>query len=422
MYDTPKHKKSHFAPKALEADVEELKLLYKYFGVQWMVSEVDSILKWEDKFKSSISIFLFIGFVYIFEPWMIPCFLLLIFSKNYFDLHVKSDSYRKFHLEATDSNSNLSRNVINGSSIDDKDTLNVEEKKDKKSIRSIIRKIINISQEVQRLLAKIVRFGQRLQNILEFKVPFLSSITLALLLFLTIIFWLIPLRYLIMMAGVKHILRGLISPNSTSFIQRLRIFVSKIPDNDELEKYVSPKDTWFDVDNLLSEIDLPAIEMINGSQCQSQKTSDSNKSQPTGIEQGLAQPAQKRTRKLLALDYTKGYVPIFKHSMSLSEETSKSKMIEEALKTESLCDSINYEPPKIVISSYEDTEPSDTCDRKYLSHDKIRKSISKSLTNLSVYEGGQSTTPRQSCHGWERPEFLPHCHIVNEYGLDVHKY
>ena len=43
-FDAPKHKKDQFDRRILEGHIEELKFLYKYFSIQSMVIEFDSIL------------------------------------------------------------------------------------------------------------------------------------------------------------------------------------------------------------------------------------------------------------------------------------------------------------------------------------------------------------------------------------------
>jgi len=80
--EAPKQQKIHFRKKVVEAYIEELKVLYKYFGIQRMKSELNSVLIWENKVKSTMSLFLYIGFVYIFEPWMISFLLLFVFLKT----------------------------------------------------------------------------------------------------------------------------------------------------------------------------------------------------------------------------------------------------------------------------------------------------------------------------------------------------
>ena len=128
--------------------------------------------------------------------------------------------------------------VLQSSSEDDDEDIEIDDKrkekrkeKEKKSIFAIIEKVtnvINVSREVQTSLGRVARFGQRLQNMLEFKVPFLSTIVMTFLALLTFLLWMIPLRYLIIAFGVKVMLKGLIFPNSTSFHTRLRIFMSKM--------------------------------------------------------------------------------------------------------------------------------------------------------------------------------------------------
>ena len=77
---------------------------------------------------------------------------------------------------------------------------------------------------------------------------------------LTFLLWLIPLRYLIITAGVKLLLKELIFPNSTSFHARLLIFMSKVPDHVEIKSHDLTKHLHSDSVNLTNGQCLPAIE------------------------------------------------------------------------------------------------------------------------------------------------------------------
>ena len=147
-----------------------------------MVIEIDSILKWSNKLKSTIALFIFIGLIYVFQPWMVSCALLLIFAKNYYTKILMNNLKETVNSELSgiENNMETSRAILNLCTID-KDTSEADERKDKKSILAIIRQIRNMSHEIQRLLGKIVRLGQRIQNLTEFKIPFLSATAMALL-------------------------------------------------------------------------------------------------------------------------------------------------------------------------------------------------------------------------------------------------
>ena len=358
VVDAPKHKKNQFDRRILEGYIEELKFLYKYFGVQSMVIEIDSILKWNNKLKSTIALFIFIGSIYVFQPWMVSCALLLIFAKNYYIKILDNNFKGTLNLESSSIENNMETSrVLTNSSTNDKDILEADEKRDKKSILAIIRQIRNISHEIQRLLGKIVRLGQQIQNLIEFKVPFLSGIAMALLLLFTLSLWLMPFRYLIMMVGVKIILKGLISPNSKSFLNRLRIFISKVPDHEQLKQYISPKDVSIQHENSVSIQPMIDLESTKDTESKMPKSSKYDESQPKKIEKLASNPVRQVTQTIPGLKYTKGYVPVL--------ERSDSATIDE----EENCD---------------DEEISSSCDRKCFNGMKIGTGLSRSVSNVSV--------------------------------------
>merc|ERR1712240_829182 len=113
-----KQQKIHFRKKVVEAYIEELKVLYKYFGIQRMKSELNSVLIWENKVKSTISLILYIGFVYMFEPWMISFLLLFVFLKNCYDNNPSHNDTSMTYLESNNSE-NEKLDVLHSSSEDD---------------------------------------------------------------------------------------------------------------------------------------------------------------------------------------------------------------------------------------------------------------------------------------------------------------
>ena len=384
--EAPKQHKIHFRKRVVEAYIEELKVLYKYFGIQWMKSEIKSVLIWENKVKSTISLFLYIGFVYIFEPWMISCLLLFVFLKNCYDNNPSHNHTSMAYLESNSSENNIENlNVLHSSLEDDDEAIEIDDTKEKKSIFAIIEKVmnvINVSREVQTSLGRIVQFGQRLQNMLEFKVPFLSSIVMTFLALLTFLLWMIPLRYLIIAVGVKVMLKGLIFPNSTSFHTRLRIFMSKFPDHEEIKSYALPKQTHSDSQNLTKEQSLPPLEWRQD--LDGQIPSPCNYDIKHGINLMTKAYLPNLVRNMLTTsDYANRYNPIVETSepTNLEEtEEGESNKMEVASELELLSNEANSFKPIITVSKYKDKKDRKEKTPKW--HRNFKKW--KSMTNFSV--------------------------------------
>ena len=204
-----------------------------------IVPELNEVLSWKSKIKSTIALLSFMGLVYFFEPWMVLFTILLMLLRNSKNTILKSYWHPKNNLQTTFSTKEDNPWICKlDTDAEHKDRLkDGAERKAKKSILGTIIHIKNVSHEVQKITEKLVQWIQRIKNILEFRVPFLSSIAVVLLIFFSLTLYFIPLRYLIMFAGVKRILRDLICPNSNSIFRLFLNFMSKVPDNEELRYY-----------------------------------------------------------------------------------------------------------------------------------------------------------------------------------------
>ena len=140
-------------------------------------------------------------------------------------------------IKDTNENEDYIDNDISSDEMDEDDeVMNEEGVKDKTSIKTKINRIQRIALRVQQFFGKAALWGERIKNLIEFKVPFLSWIAVVLLLASIGILYLVPLRYLIMAGGVNKILKNLIRPDSKGSIERLKDFLSKVPDDEDLKE------------------------------------------------------------------------------------------------------------------------------------------------------------------------------------------
>ena len=170
---------------------------------------------------------------------MLVCAILLIFLRN---------SKTKPVHAALDENKNifddddLADDESSSDEIEENETeANAAETKEKVTIRTKINRMQKVALQIQQLMGTLAHWGECVKNLVEFKVPFLSWIVVALLICSCFVFYFIPLRYLVMAGGVNKITKRLIRPNSEGSMKRFLNFVSKVPDDEELKQWNSVK-------------------------------------------------------------------------------------------------------------------------------------------------------------------------------------
>ena len=226
--------REQFDRKIFGNNIKRIKSLSKASGYQRLKEEINSILNWERKLKSICALLLYIQMVYIFQPYMLPFAIFIIFISNAKKI---SSGVVIDMIKDTNENEDYMDNDISSDEMDeDGEVMNEEGVKDKTSIKTKINRIQRIALRVQQFFGKAAQWGERIKNLIEFKVPFLSWIAVVLLLASIVILYLVPLRYLIMAGGVNKILKNLIRPDSKGSIERLKDFLYKVPDDEDLKE------------------------------------------------------------------------------------------------------------------------------------------------------------------------------------------
>ena len=223
-----------FDRKIFGNNIKRIKSLGKASGYQRLKEEINSILNWERKLKSICALLLYIQMVYIFKPWMLPFAIFIIFISN--AKKISSGVVIDMINDTNENEDNIDNDISSDEMDEDDEGMNEEGVKDKTSIKTKINRIQRIALRVQQFFGKAAHWGERIKNLIEFKVPFLSWIAVVLLLASIVILYLVPLRYLIMAGGVNKILKNLIRPDSKGSIERLKDFLSKVPDDEDLKK------------------------------------------------------------------------------------------------------------------------------------------------------------------------------------------
>ncbi|XP_076171082.1 multiple C2 domain and transmembrane region protein isoform X7 [Ptiloglossa arizonensis] len=208
---------------------------------------IQSCWEWESKMRSIIALVFFIFGCYYFEPYMIPVAALLILLRYYLlygdgsglnqwvsgqvaaitgtPLSHHTGPY--FHVEGEDGPTTPG---------DDDDDDDDKDKEEKKSLKERLQAIQDVTQTVQNSIGCIASFCERVKNLFNFTVPYLSYLAIMLMILAAAVLYFIPIRYLILAWGVNKFSRKIIRPHSVPNNEVLDL-VSRVPDDEELLNY-----------------------------------------------------------------------------------------------------------------------------------------------------------------------------------------
>ncbi|XP_030232523.1 multiple C2 and transmembrane domain-containing protein 2 isoform X3 [Gadus morhua] len=172
--DNPK-----FSKKILGRNITRVRTLIR--AVLSTGRYVKSCFQWESTQRSITAFLVFLLTVWNFNFCMLPFFLVLLFSWNYFQI----SSGRVVH------------DLDNIDVGDDDD----DEEAEKKGLMEKIHMVQDTIITVQNFLDEIACFGERIKNTFNWSVPFLSNLAFLVLIMVTIICYFIPIRYLILLWG-----------------------------------------------------------------------------------------------------------------------------------------------------------------------------------------------------------------------------
>uniref|UniRef100_A0A8C4ZQY4 Multiple C2 domains, transmembrane 2b n=1 Tax=Gadus morhua TaxID=8049 RepID=A0A8C4ZQY4_GADMO len=191
--DNPK-----FSKKILGRNITRVRTLIR--AVLSTGRYVKSCFQWESTQRSITAFLVFLLTVWNFNFCMLPFFLVLLFSWNYFQI----SSGRVVHdLEA-----------------------------EKKGLMEKIHMVQDTIITVQNFLDEIACFGERIKNTFNWSVPFLSNLAFLVLIMVTIICYFIPIRYLILLWGINKFTKKLRKPHAVENNELLD-FLSRVPSDVE---------------------------------------------------------------------------------------------------------------------------------------------------------------------------------------------
>ncbi|KAH0560827.1 multiple C2 and transmembrane domain-containing protein isoform X2 [Cotesia glomerata] len=199
---------------------------------------IQSCWEWESKTRSIVALVLFVLGCYYFEPYMIPVAALLIMLKYCCVslLTSTSSSSSSFQVHSITHDSDFNSDDGPPTPGDDDDDEDDKDKEEKKSLKERLQAIQEVTQTVQNSIGYIASLCERVKNLFNFTVPYLSYLAMILTVLGSIVLYLVPIRYLILAWGVNKFFRKLLRPHSIPNNEVLDL-ISRLPDDEDLLSY-----------------------------------------------------------------------------------------------------------------------------------------------------------------------------------------
>ncbi|XP_075832535.1 multiple C2 and transmembrane domain-containing protein 1 isoform X3 [Microtus pennsylvanicus] len=185
---------------------------------------VNSCFDWDSPPRSLAAFVLFLFVVWNFELYMIPLLLLSLLTWNYFLIISGKD--------------NRQRDTVVEDMLEDEEEEDDKDDKDgeKKGFINKIYAIQEVCVSVQNILDDVASFGERIKNTFNWTVPFLSWLAIVALCVFTVVLYLIPLRYIVLVWGINKFTKKLRSPYAIDNNELLD-FLSRVPSDVQVVQY-----------------------------------------------------------------------------------------------------------------------------------------------------------------------------------------
>ncbi|XP_012538193.2 multiple C2 and transmembrane domain-containing protein isoform X3 [Monomorium pharaonis] len=212
---------------------------------------IQSCWEWESKMRSIFALVIFILGCYYFEPYMIPGVALLILLKYYL-LSGERSGFNHWIcgqvavvtgaplIYATsqfqDHAAEIGSDDCPPTPGDDDDDEDDKDKEEKKSLKERLQAIQEVTQTVQNSIGYLASLCERVKNLFNFTIPYLSYLAILLTIGAAVVLYLIPIRYLILAWGVNKFSKKILRPHSVPNNELLDL-ISRVPDDEELLNY-----------------------------------------------------------------------------------------------------------------------------------------------------------------------------------------
>uniref|UniRef100_A0A3P8TCJ7 Multiple C2 domains, transmembrane 2a n=1 Tax=Amphiprion percula TaxID=161767 RepID=A0A3P8TCJ7_AMPPE len=187
--------------------------LFSFTAVLYTLQYIKSCFQWESTQRSLIAFLIFLVTVWHWELFMLPLFLLLLIGWNYFQLTTGKAS----------SNQDLVSIRTRSSS-----------ESGKKGLMDKIHMVQEVVLVVQNVLEEIANIGERIKNIFNWSVPFVSCLACLVMFIAAALLYFIPFRYIVLIWGVNKFTKKLRNPYTIDnneildFLKRVPSDVQKV--------------------------------------------------------------------------------------------------------------------------------------------------------------------------------------------------
>uniref|UniRef100_A0A3Q2TX56 Multiple C2 and transmembrane domain-containing protein 2 n=1 Tax=Fundulus heteroclitus TaxID=8078 RepID=A0A3Q2TX56_FUNHE len=211
-----------FSKKALARNVARVRAIYA--AITSTLQYIKSCFQWESVQRSLLAFLIFLVTVWYWDFYMLPFFLVLLITWNYFQVCSGRVSQDVDSMDLAD---------------EDEDD---EKESERKGLIDKIHMVQDIIITVQNLLDEIACLGERIKNTFNWSVPFLSCLALVVFIIAAVITYFIPIRYIILIWGINKFTKKLRNPYSINNNEVLD-FLSRVPSDVQKVQYSEPKVT-----------------------------------------------------------------------------------------------------------------------------------------------------------------------------------
>uniref|UniRef100_A0A671TH80 Multiple C2 and transmembrane domain-containing protein 2-like n=1 Tax=Sparus aurata TaxID=8175 RepID=A0A671TH80_SPAAU len=197
--------------QALARNVLRVQTLYR--AIMSTLQYIKSCFQWESVQRSLLAFLVFMVTVWYWEFYMLPFFLVLLISWNYFQIRrgrVSQDFFCSFFFLLQES--------------------------ERRGLMEKIHMVQDTIITLQNLLDEIACFGERIKNTFNWSVPFLSGLAFLVFAIATILTYYIPVRYIVLIWGINKFTKKLRNPYSIDNNEVLD-FLTRVPSDVQKVQY-----------------------------------------------------------------------------------------------------------------------------------------------------------------------------------------
>lgn len=211
-----------FSKKVLARNIYRVRKISA--AVLYTLQYIKSCFQWESTQRSLIAFLIFLVTVWHWELFMLPLFLLLLIGWHYFQL--------------TTGKASSNQDLVNMSMCDDEEE--DEKESGKKGLMDKIHMVQEVVLAVQNVLEEIANIGERIKNIVNWSVPFLSCLACLMLFGATALLYFVPLRYIVLIWGVNKFTKKLRNPYTIDN-NEISDFLKRVPSDVQKVQHSAPR-------------------------------------------------------------------------------------------------------------------------------------------------------------------------------------